>query len=368
MGIQSFVPSSGGLPGQSFIGQIYMSTSVQNWNQSGAAGFYTVKSTAGQPGYVYFVGSITTGGPLNTIIQVPGSFSSVKVIGSTADLCVLYQVSTKTSTAISTTPTITSYTASGTYSLASNKTGFIDAFLVGGGGGASHHSAGAGGGGAVLLSTFPLTPGVSFSLTVGAGGSKNSNGGDTIFANIRAKGGGGNQGDSSQPGYSGGCGGGGSSNNGSGYNGGSSTQASGADAIATPLSSLGVLAVTQALTNTYGTSAAAAGYGNAGGHGTGSSNHCGAGGGGLTGVGTNSYNGSTDTYPGNGGPGYLLSWNNTHYGAGGSGSNHAKNRYGTNGTGWSASGYGMGGWSHPQSSQSQESGTQGIVIVRSYDI
>ena len=231
--------------------------------------------------------------------------------------------------------------------------------LMGAGGGGGDNG---GSGGGSYNPNYILSSGSSYSFVIGAAGNNTTGIGISCYA-------GGTGG--TRPGGNGGSGGGGAipaGCPGSAVAGGSATQASGADAIATPLSSLGVLAVTQALTNTYGTSAAAAGYGYAGGHATGSSNHCGAGGGGLTGVGTNSYNGSTDTYPGNGGPGYLLSWNNTHYGAGGSGSNHAKNRYGTNGTGWSASGYGMGGWSHPQSSQSQESGTQGIVIVRSYDI
>lgn len=359
MGIQSFTPSSGGLPGQSFIGQVFMSTSIVEWNQAGGPGFYTIKSAQSQPGYVYFIGSVTVGAPLNGIANVPNGFTSIRIVGSQADLCSLFKVSVKSTTSISSTPTVTTYTATQTgVTLPSNKTGFIDALLVAGGGFGGHHGGGGGAGGVVLLNSFPLTPGVPFDVSVGAAAAAPStNGGDTIFAGVRARGGGSHANGSNANGTDGGCGSGGVSHSGNSFNGGLSTQGNGTAALASPL----------LFFSAYGTSATALGIGFAGGGVTGSQQHCGSGGGGAGGIGNPSTGSSTSTNPGSGGPGYLLSWNNTYYAAGGGGSNHARQINGTGGTGWSSGGFGMGGNSqHGQNAGG--GGTNGCVVVRSYDL
>lgn len=356
MGIQSFTPTSGGLPGQSYIGQIYMSSAIVQWSQVGGPGYYTVKSAQNQPGYIYFVGTSTVGAPMNGIAYVPDGFTSLKIVGSESDLCSLFKVSVKSVTTISSTPTITTYATSQTgVTLSSNKTGFIDALLVGGGGFGGQHGGGGGGGGIVLLNSFPLSPTSPFDVTIGAGATGGANGGDTIFAGVRARGGGSHTNGSNANGTDGGCGSGGVSHSNGAFSGGASTQGNGTAAMASPL----------LFFSAYGTSATALGVGHAGGSVTGSQQHCGSGGGGGGGIGASSTGSTTSTNPGAGGPGYLLSWNNTYYAAGGGGSNHNRQINGTGGTGWSSSGYGMGGNS---GHSSNGAGTSGCVVVRSYDL
>jgi hypothetical protein len=343
MGIQSFTPSSGGLPGLDFINQAFLTTPYRVWNQSGGAGTYTIKSARNEPGYVYFIGSSTIGGPLNGIIEVNIAFTSIKIIGSQGDLVSLYKVSAKPTTGFTTTPNLTTITASSSnVTIPTNQTGFVDALLVGGGGGRNQHGGGGGGGGIVLLNSFPLTPGATSTVTIGAAGADRGNGGDTIFAGVRAVGGG--YGASSNSAYDGSNGG----NAGGGQNGyaGKTTQGSGTGAVASPI----------LFFSAYGTTASAQGIGFDSTP-PGGSDH--RGGGGAGGGGTNSSS--------TGGPGYLLSWNNTYYSAGGRGSNHAAQNNGSNGTGWSSSGYGMGGES-TWNGVSGQLPTAGVVVVRSYSV
>jgi hypothetical protein len=344
MGIQSFTPSSGGLPGLEFINQIVLETPTRIWNQGGAAGTYTVRSAANNPGYVYFVGSATTGGPMNGIITVPSSFTSIRVVGSTSDLVSLYKVSSKTSTAFTTVPTITTYTSTATgVSLPSNKTGFIDALLVGGGGGRAQHGGGGGGGGLVILNSFPLSPTSTFDVQVGAAGANYADGGFTLFAGVKALGGAkGNEG-SNNPGFDGGCGSGGTN----GGAGGRSIQGSGTAAVASPI----------LFFSAYGTTASAQGLGNPGGPGQGA-NHQGGGGGGAGGTTSNR----------NGGPGLALDFTGTsvYYAAGGYGGTYSNQGHGSQGTGYSPSGFGMGGGTNSNDTNGTLP-TQGAVIVRSYD-
>jgi len=343
MGIQGFTPSSGGLPGLEYINQVVLTTAYRVWSQSGGAGTYTIKSAKNEPGYVYFIGSATIGGPLNGIIDVNIPFTSIKIIGSQGDLVSLYKVAAKTTTSFSTTANLTYITSSSSsITIPTNQTGFIDAFLVAGGGGRNQHGGGGGGGGIVLLNSFPLTPGVTSTATVGARGADVSNGGDTIFAGVKAVGGG--YGCSSNSTFDGGNGG----NAGGGQNGyaGKTTQGSGTNAVASPI----------LFFSAYGTTASAQGIGFDSTP-PGGSNH--EGGGGAGGGGTNSGV--------NGGPGYLLSWDGTRYSAGGRGSRHAAGVNGANGTGWSSSGYGMGGES-TFGGISGQYGTGGVIIVRSYSV
>jgi len=355
MAIQGFTPSSGGLPGKSYIGNVFMTTGIRSWAQSGGPGYYTITSSKGGAGYVYFIGATTVGAPLNGVADLTGGsgFTSIKIIGDVADVMTLYKVSVKDTSAITSTSNLTQITSSSSsYSLATNQTGFVDAYLMGGGGGGGHghHGGGGGGGGSVLLQSFPLTPGVPFSVTVGAAGAQgsNANGGDTIFAGMRAKGGGFGRVSHTAPGGDGGCGGGASVHN-SSATGGLSTQGSGVGALAAPLLFL----------SAYGTTATAEGWGYAGyGTSVSSGHHSGFGGGGAGGASSNH----------NGGPGYYLSWTGLYYGAGGRGARHAGNGTGyVNGTGWGNPGSGASSDANPDSSGGSI-GTSGIVIVRSYSI
>ena len=71
MGIQAFVPSSGGgTPGFDYIASIRMETYNRSWAQAGASGNYVVEANSKGSGYVYFVGTgATTGGYLNKVIS-----------------------------------------------------------------------------------------------------------------------------------------------------------------------------------------------------------------------------------------------------------------------------------------------------------
>lgn len=344
MGIQSFTPSSGGLPGLEFINQVLLTTSTRNWTQGGGAGTYTIRSAKNEAGYVYFVGSTTVGGPLNGVVEVPASFTSIRIIGAIGDLASLYKVTVKPTTNFSTTSTITTYTSTQTgVSLPSNKTGFIDALMVGGGGGNAHHGGGGGGGGVLILNSFPLTPNTNINVQVGSAGAFETNGGDTIFAGTKAAGGGGGISDSTANGRSGGSGGGGV-NSGSG---GLSIQGTGVAAVANPI----------LFYSSYGSVATAQGYGNPGGSGTGST-HRGGGGGGAGGTASGNDGGRALAYNFTGTIGY--------YAAGGYGGRYNGAGHGTQGTHWSSSGYGMGGSANDNTQGPV--GTSGVVIVRSYDI
>ena len=346
MGIQSFVPSSGGgMPGQEFINQVIMDSPTRTWAQGGSAGNYVLSSS--NNGYVYFVGATTVGGALNQIISVPSSFTSIKIIGITKDLISLYKVASKSTTSFSTTPIYTRVTSTQNLAIASNKSGIVDALIVAGGGGRSQHGGGGGAGGLVIINTFPLNPGESYPFVIGAAGSNDTVGGSSIFAGIKANGGAqGNSGGT--PGASGGSGAGGGSES---FAAGAATQLSGANAASAPF----------LFFSGYGQFATATGYGHPGASGQGSASHDGGGGGGAGGPGSGR----------NGGAGLALTeWDSgvsTYYSAGGHGSRHSGNINGAAGTGWSSSGHGMGGCTYG-SGYNGASATGGIVIVRSYDI
>ncbi len=155
---------------------------------------------------------------------------------------------------------IHTFSSSGTFT-ATGGNGLVDVLIVGGGGGGSNGAsggagAGGGAGGLVTLSSFAVSGGATFSITVGTGGtggsvsgapgSAGSNGGNSAFGNTVAVGGGGggasygNLGQSM--GQNGGSGGGGgviasggiqtnygSGTNGQGNHGGSGTQGPSSD-------------------------------------------------------------------------------------------------------------------------------------------
>jgi hypothetical protein len=103
-------------------------------------------------------------------------------------------------------------------------TGTVQVLVVaGGGGGAGGHGGGGGGGGFIYNSTFPVSSGTPYPITVGGGGnagpygSMGGQGGSSVFSTITATGGGGGGGWQGQTGGSGGSGGGGG-NTGDGAN------------------------------------------------------------------------------------------------------------------------------------------------------
>ena len=124
-------------------------------------------------------------------------------------------------------PVSQSFTSSGTFSVPAGITSVDVLVVAGGGGGATQHAGGGGAGGLIYRPGFPVTPGGSVSVTVGNGGSNpqgapqsptsgpkprvggvnGTNGQDSAFGTLTAKGGGYGAYNGSGPGGSGGGGG-----------------------------------------------------------------------------------------------------------------------------------------------------------------
>jgi len=371
MGINSFTPTSGGFPGQSFIDQVYMTFKVRKWIKSGGPGYYRATSALNKDGYVYFLQSDNTlvQAPINGIANVTLPFTEIRILATQFDMISLYKVSAKGTDSLSLTANYTTITSTGLYNFPNNDVGFCDALLVGGGGAAYHHGGGGGGGGIIEITSIPLTVGGTFAVTVGTypGVSSNSNGGNTVFQGHIALGGGGAQGDS-ENGRSGPSGGGAtigsaSASRSGGGGGGQVAQLNSDKAQSTWLATLGnsltVPLLQQAAVDRF--TGGSHNGGNSSGNG-----HLGGGGGGATGSGTNATNGS----PGQGGPGLLYNFGDgqRYYSAGGGGSQHSPSNNGPGGgTGWnnSAGHYGMGGDSEHSGGQN---GTGGVVIVRTWKV
>lgn len=117
---------------------------------------------------------------------------------------------------------IHTFTSSDTLIVSSTKT-ISYLVIAGGGGGGNACCSGGGGAGGYVESTMTINPG-TYTITIGAGGAINANGGDTIFNGITAYGGGTCPGDnlSTPAGTSGGCGGGNGGLGSQGGNGGAS--------------------------------------------------------------------------------------------------------------------------------------------------
>jgi hypothetical protein len=268
--------------------------------------------------------------------------------------------------------TITSFTASGTFSVPVGVTA-VDVLVVAGGGGGgfapsgcgtgAFYSGAGGAGGLIYRPAFPVTPGGTVTVTVGNGGPNGTSDGtaapsgqDSVFGTLTAKGGGGGGGRTSA-GTPGGSGGGGGAPG--THSGGSSTQPT------QPGDS-----------GTYG-------FGNAGGQGLNSPSPVapqgtGGGGGGSGSAGGNGGTGKPAPYAGGaphyawGGPGgagksYTIADDTTpvYYAGGGSGGGHSgatcgdglaagANAKGTNGAANSGQGAGAG----------LATGGKGIVIVK----
>lgn len=106
---------------------------------------------------------------------------------------------------------------SSTWVAPSNVTSVNAMIIAGGGGGGSGTWTGGGGGaGGVVFRTFSVTPGQSYSYTVGGGGGAASTGGDSIFNGVTAKGGGAGGSSEGATAGSGGSGGGGAPSAGAG--------------------------------------------------------------------------------------------------------------------------------------------------------
>ena len=198
----------------------------------------------------------------------------------------------------------------------------VELLIVGGGGGGGccSPSAGGGGGGLLYYSSYPVSAGTKYSVTVGAAGTganpNGNNGGNSIFGPLVVYGGGG--GAYATNGLSGGSGGGGGYSNTSGGS--------------------GVL-----------------GQGNSGGNGYTTSLACG-GGGGAGSVGGN----ATASTGGSGGNGlvYSISGTSTYYAAGGAvGAPYIGGTAGINPSGSGSGSYGGGGYSVGGN------GGSGIIII-----
>lgn len=203
------VGGGGGQANMTFVASVHMQTYNRSWAQGGTPGYYAMYSTNQENGYVYFVGTTTTGGPLNRLINVTHSFTRIDIIAPQNDMCSLYKAKVKATTeflnpfaAFSSFPS--TIRSSGNFVLPNNALPLINVLIsgAGGGGGGSYHNhsaAGGGAGGSVVKLTAYQAVGTT-SVTIGAGGagghnenSHGENGGRTYFGNVYALPGGGGQ-------------------------------------------------------------------------------------------------------------------------------------------------------------------------------
>ena len=349
MAINNFPQTSGGgQPNMSYIKSVRMNTAAITWSRGGSSGAYAIFSSSAGSGYAYFVGSSTTTGvPLNKLVSVNHSFTSINIVGIPNDIVNLYKVAVDANVSTYENPSAAYYqwfdnslltskneffSTSGSYSLPNFAMPIADVQLHGGGAGGHTHNAGGGAGGTIYVSLYPIAPNTSYVVGSGSGNNSGAPGGDSTFGSLVARGGGAAINNSA--GGNGGCGGGGGQNNSGVRAGGNSTQA----------------------VPTGGR--ANVGLGTAGGSSGGGSNHTSGGGGGATGAGGS----GSGTSPGAGGPGYTSPINGIIYSVGGFGSYHEGNTHGG-----APSGYGNpggGGGSSPSGTSAP--GQNGLLIVRSY--
>ena len=197
MAIETF-PSTGGggQPNMNYIGSIHMPTYNRNWAQGGSAGYYALYSTNQENGYVYFNGATTTGGPLNRLISVSHSFTSISIIAPVNDMISLYKAQVKSTTefanpfaAFSSFPSV--ITSSGNFVLPNNALPLVNVAVIGAGGNGGHHYCGGGGGagGFVKLTAFQAVGTTSVTIGSNGGDAARTTAGSTYFGNVYALGG-----------------------------------------------------------------------------------------------------------------------------------------------------------------------------------
>jgi hypothetical protein len=222
-------------------------------------------------------------------------------------------------------PVISTFNSPGTFSAPAEVTSVNTLVVAGGGTGGNQHGGGGGGGGLIYRPGFPISPGGSFPISIGAGGAgmpgigsngtrPDGNGANTTFSTLTAIGGG--QGPSHNgsggglAGQPGGSGGGGNS-----------------DPSGTPPGGTGTQPSQSGDSGTYG-------FGNNGGAGHPATNWTGGGGGGAGGAGSNA-SGPTGG-PGGAGRSYNISGSSVGYAGGGGGGGHNTSGGASGGSGASA--------------------------------
>ena len=276
----------------------------------------------------------------STGVTVTGAVTATSFAGSGAALTgipILAFAATGGTVSTITGYKVHTFTSSGTFT--ATKSGTVEVLIVAGGGGGASAGGGGGGGGGILHNTSKLLTAGTYTVTIGAGGSVNNGGGNSLFGTMQANGGGS------------GSGGGGGSGGGQGHQ--------------SPTNLIGIYP-NQA-------SADGMGYGNAGGGHTYVNPYPSGGGGGAGGAGgaqafnttgRNGFagigkifavNGQNTYYSGGGGGGYYYGGTSNAGGAGGGGAT---------GVAGTANRGGGGGGGSTNSASDQKSGGSGIVVVR----
>jgi hypothetical protein len=326
------------------------SYSTYAWSTSGTSSVIVVSPTTTTQ---YSVTVTASAGctQATSVITISASSPTIAIASVSNNFCA-GGTTTLNALGLAGTPTVITYTATGsnTWTAPSGVTS-IQLLVVGGGGGGGFDGGGGGGGGGVLsYSNYPVAPGTTYTLSVGGGGAwapgysaNGSLGGNSTFGTVTALGGDGGYNNHAQQqvgagnGRTGGSGGGqgapdgtisgpGYGTTGQGYNGGASTlntcggggggagAAGGAAGNNTPGNGgIGILSSITGNTVYYG------GGGGGGSWGTTNSGSGGNGGGGVGGNGStpNGANGAANTGGGGGGSGVAAG--GSHPGNGGSG-------------------------------------------------
>ncbi len=165
---------------------------------------FTIEATdpesAGTVRYDVLSGSLPAGASLNSSTGVISTFNAVG--GDTTSTFTIQasdvdsNVSLREFSITVLAPVAQSFTSSGTFSVPVGVTAVDVLVIAGGGGGGSAPMGGGGGaGGLIFRPGFPVTPGGTVSVTVGCGGGVDTNGQDSVFGTLTAKGGGDGSGD-----------------------------------------------------------------------------------------------------------------------------------------------------------------------------
>jgi hypothetical protein len=368
------IPASGGgggsLPNASYVGSINMSTFARSWSQAGVPGTYALYSANQESGFAYFVGSTTTGIPLNRIASVSHSFNRIDIVAPKNDMISLYKIKLKSTTNFSNgiasfpynsslTSSVSSIVSSGTYSLPQNSIPLVNALVAGAGGGSGgeHHGGGGGGGGGIIkLTAFPVDTSTSVTVAAAIPSNTASQGGTTYFGQVYALGGGFGASHGQAGGIGANGGGAGGHTNGAGGGGMTQTWSTGLGEEGKPVYLGG---------NAGGANASTAS----------SSHRRGGGGGGAGGIGSSS-SGSSNNSGGEGGPGHGsdLTGTTLAYGYGGGGGSHHGSSAGNSSHAHTTSSHTFGarGGGHQTNfghgtDHSSPSGS-GLIIVRSYQL